>query len=48
MQNTLSDIRVLDGGSNYQNRQLFVKPSGINTSTHTINFEIMVFRIEIK
>ena len=37
-QNTLSDIRVLDGGSNYQNRQLFVKPSGINTSTHTINF----------
>ena len=37
-QNTLSDIRVLDGGSNYQNRELFVKPSGINTSLHTINF----------
>ena len=35
---TLSDIKVINGGSNYQNRQLFVKPSGINTSNHTINF----------
>ena len=24
-ENTLKDIRVIDGGSNYENRQLFVK-----------------------
>ena len=35
---TLSDIKVVNAGSNYQNRQLFVKPIGINTSNHTINF----------
>ena len=35
---TLKDIKILDGGSNYQNRQLFVKPTGINTSNNTINF----------
>ena len=38
-ENTLKDIRVLDGGSNYQNRQLFVKPVGINTIDDSINFE---------
>ncbi len=37
-ENTLKDIKVLDGGNNYQNRQLFVKPIGINTNNHTINF----------
>ena len=30
---------MLDGGNNYQNRQLFVKPIGINTIYDTINFE---------
>ena len=34
---TLKDIKVINGGTNYQNRQLFVKPTGINTSNHTIN-----------
>ena len=38
-ENTLKDIRVLDGGNSYQNRQLFVKPIGINTINDTINFE---------
>ena len=37
-QNTLKDIKVIDGGQNYQNRQLFVNPTGINTNNHTINF----------
>ena len=36
---TLKDIRVLDGGSGYENRQVFVKPTGINTITNTIHFE---------
>ena len=31
-QDTLKDIRVTNGGSNYENRQLHVKPTGINTS----------------
>ena len=38
-ENTLKDIRVLDGGSNYQNRQLFVNPIGINTINDSINFD---------
>ena len=38
-ENTLKDIRIIDGGSGYQNRQLFVKPVGINTIDDTINFE---------
>ena len=38
-ENTLRDIRVVNQGDNYQNRQLFVKPTGINTSNHTINFK---------
>jgi len=36
---TLKDIRVIDGGSGYENRQVFVKPTGINTVTNTIHFE---------
>ena len=38
-QNTLRDVRVLNQGDSYENRQLFVKPTGINTSNHTINFK---------
>ena len=38
-QDTLKDIRVTNGGSNYENRQLHVKPTGINTSKSTINFK---------
>ena len=37
-QNNLKDIRVIDGGSNYENRQVFVKPVGINTITDVIKF----------
>ena len=37
-ENTLKDIRVINSGSGYQNRQLRVKPAGINTITSTINF----------
>ena len=36
---TLKDIRVLDGGSGYENRQVFVKPIGINTITNVIHFD---------
>ena len=36
---TLRDIRVIDGGSGYENRQVFVKPTGINTITNTIHFD---------
>ena len=35
---TLSEVRVIDGGSNYTNRKLIVTPSGISTINHTINF----------
>jgi len=38
-QKTLKDVRVLDGGSGYENRQVFVKQSGINTITNTIHFD---------
>ena len=37
-QKHLRDIRIIDSGSNYENRQVFVKPVGINTITNTINF----------
>ena len=37
-QNHLRDIRIIDSGSNYENRQVFVKPVGINTITNTIHF----------
>ena len=36
---TLHDIQVIDGGSGYENRQVFVKPTGINTVTNTIHFD---------
>ena len=36
---TLHDIQVIDGGSGYENRQVFVKPTGINTVTNIIHFD---------
>ena len=36
---TVDDIRVLDGGRNYTNRKLLVKPTGISTYTDTIIFK---------
>ncbi len=36
---TLKDVRVIDGGSGYENRQIFTKPTGINTITNTIHFD---------
>ena len=36
--NTLRDIKVIDSGSGYQNRQLYVKASGISTETDSILF----------
>jgi hypothetical protein len=35
---TISEIKVIDGGGGYQNRKLIVKPTGISTINHTINF----------
>ena len=35
---TIASINVIDGGSNYTNRNLMVKPAGINTGNHTVNF----------
>ncbi len=35
---TISEIKVIDGGEGYQNRKLIVKPIGISTINHTINF----------
>ena len=37
--NTISDIKVINGGSNYTNRNLIVKPIGISTINHTISFK---------
>ena len=39
VKNTLLDVKVIDGGENYTNRKLFVKPAGISTSTDSINFK---------
>ena len=36
---TLKDVKVLEGGSNYQNRVLNVKPVGISTIDHLVNFK---------
>jgi len=36
---TISEIKVIDGGEGYQNRKLIVKPTGISTTNHTINFD---------
>jgi len=37
--NTISEIKVIDGGSGYTNRKLIVNQVGISTSNHTINFK---------
>jgi hypothetical protein len=37
--NTLRSIKVLNSGSGYENRQLYVKPTGISTTNHTISFK---------
>jgi hypothetical protein len=37
--NTVSEIKVIDGGSGYTNRKLIVNPSGISTINHTVNFK---------
>jgi hypothetical protein len=39
IRNTLIGINVDNGGSNYTNRKLQVKQSGISTYNHTINFK---------
>ena len=38
-ENSLKDIRVIDGGQGFENRQVFVKPIGINTITNIISFD---------
>ena len=42
--NTISEIKILDGGSGYTNRQLIVSSSGISTQNNTINFESHGFK----
>ena len=37
--NTISEIKIINGGSGYTNRKLIVKPTGISTSNYTINFK---------
>ena len=37
--NTISEIKVIDGGSGFTNRKLIVSPTGISTINDTINFE---------
>jgi hypothetical protein len=36
--NTISEVKVLNGGSGYTNRKLIVSSAGISTNNHTINF----------
>ena len=38
LKNTLSQIKIVDGGSGYSNRKVIVNPTGISTFDHTINF----------
>ena len=38
LQNTITGIKVINGGSGYTNRNLIVNPSGISTSNNTIYF----------
>jgi hypothetical protein len=38
IKNVLSEIKVIDGGSGYENRKLIVNPSGISTTENSINF----------
>lgn len=35
---TLSEVKVINGGSGYTNRKLIITPTGISTINHTINF----------
>ena len=37
--NTISEIKVINGGSGYTNRKLIVTQTGISTVNHTINFK---------
>jgi hypothetical protein len=37
--NTISEIKVINGGNGYTNRKLIVNPTGISTINHTINFK---------
>jgi hypothetical protein len=37
--NTISEIKILDGGNGYTNRELIVSSVGISTFNNTINFE---------
>jgi hypothetical protein len=37
--NTISEIKILNGGSGYTNRKLIVSSSGISTHNNTINFK---------
>lgn len=37
--NTISEIKILNGGSEYTNRELIVSSSGISTYNNTINFK---------
>jgi len=37
--NTISEIKVINGGTGYTNRKLIVNPTGISTSNHTISFK---------
>jgi hypothetical protein len=36
--NVLDSLKIIDGGEGFTNRKLIVKPSGISTYNHTINF----------
>ena len=38
LRNTLLEVKVIDSGDGYTNRQLFVKPTGISTGNDTVNF----------
>ena len=38
LQNTITGIKIINGGSGYTNRKLIVKPSGISTFNNTIYF----------
>jgi hypothetical protein len=36
--NTISEIKIINGGTGYTNRKLIVSPTGISTVDHTVNF----------
>ena len=38
LRNSLLGVNVINGGQNYTNRKLYVKPTGISTSTNLITF----------